>query len=499
MIAVSLAEPDDFDGWRNHARALVQAGISPDQVLWNEPGGSGDLFAAVGQKPPVAPENAPPVRASKAFLDQARMAICHSDPARFAVLYRLLWRLQRNGKALEDKADPDVARLADLTRAVRRDIHKMRAFVRFRQIVEVPETADEESLEINQVRSDSPGNPSATEPLPDAAALSEIAHRYVAWFEPDHHILRTNARFFVRRFANMRWSILTPRGAMHWDGQSLVEGPPAKKEDAPEDDAVEDLWRSYYSSTFNPARLKIGAMMKEMPRKYWKNMPETALISELIAGAQARSAAMVSAGETAVEARPDSLAAAASAISQCRRCPISALGTRAVPGEGPLEAKLMIVGEQPGDQEDVKGRPFVGPAGQLLDQYLQQAGIARESAYLTNAVKHFKFEQRGKLRLHQSPSAKEIDSCRWWLESELELVQPKLILALGASAARGLLGKTVNLARMRGAAMAIEAGRELWITAHPSYLLRLGGAAREEQDQLFAQDLAAVALRLAQL
>jgi DNA polymerase len=159
----------------------------------------------------------------------------------------------------------------------------------------------------------------------------------------------------------------------------------------------------------------------------------------------------------------------------------------------------MIVGEQPGDQEDLAGRPFVGPAGQLLDRHLEQAGIDRRSAYLTNAVKHFKFVMRGKRRLHQSPTAKEIDTCRWWLESERALVQPRLVLALGASAARGLLGKTVSISRVRGTPIHLEDGSELWVTAHPSYLLRLDGAAAEEQAALFARDLAAVKTRLAEL
>jgi DNA polymerase len=159
----------------------------------------------------------------------------------------------------------------------------------------------------------------------------------------------------------------------------------------------------------------------------------------------------------------------------------------------------MIVGEQPGDQEDIAGRPFVGPAGQLLDRHLEQVGIDRRSAYVTNAVKHFKFVQRGKRRLHQSPTSKEIDICRFWVEGERELVQPKLILAMGASAARGMLGKTVSISKARGQAHTLEDGSELWVTAHPSYLLRLDGPARDEQARLFDADLAAVKERLEEL
>jgi DNA polymerase len=237
-------------------------------------------------------------------------------------------------------------------------------------------------------------------------------------------------------------------------------------------------------------------MLSEMPKKYWKNLPEAELIPQLIAGAQAREAAMVAAGAREERARPASLAEVAQEAAACRDCPIADCGTRAVAGEGPERAPLMIVGEQPGDQEDVAGRPFVGPAGQLLDDHLTRAGIDRAQAYVTNAVKHFKFTWKGKHRLHQSPGAKEIDTCRWWLEAERALVRPRIVLALGASAARGLLGRTVSVAKARGGPIALGDGAELWVTVHPSYLLRLDGQARAEQAALFAADLARVRERL---
>jgi DNA polymerase len=464
-FCVTLLEPDDFEFWRDQARALVQGDVPPDRVAWAEPGGSGDLFSGGRRRMPAPPADAPPVRASRAFVQLAKSAICHSDPERFSLLYRLLWRMQANPRLLEDGADPDVRRLEDLAKAVRRDIHKMRAFVRFRL-----------------VESDADGE-----------------EHFVAWFEPEHHILRANAGFFVRRFANMKWSILTPKGSLHWDGNRLEEGPPAQRSDAPAGDPTEDLWRKYYASIFNPARLKIGAMLKEMPRKYWKNMPEAALIPELVAGAQARESQMVAAGKLDMGERPKSLSGIDKAIHACRMCPIGFLDNQAVMGEGPQDANLMIVGEQPGDQEDLAGRPFVGPAGQLLDRHLERAGIDRRSAYVTNAVKHFKFVQRGKRRLHQSPTSKEIDICRFWVEGERELVQPKLVLAMGASAARGMLGKTVSISKARGRPHTLEDGSELWVTAHPSYLLRLDGPARDEQSRLFDADLAAVKERLEEL
>ena len=463
---VHLPAADDFDFWRDCARALIQARVPPDRISWIEPGGCGDLFAQGEHGVPTPTSGAPPVRANRRFVNLARNAALHSDPERFALMYRLLWRLQANPGMMEDKADDDVRKIEELDKNVRRDSHKMHAFVRFRLV-----EADE----------------------------AEGGDRYVAWFEPDHHILRANAGFFMRRFANMRWSILTPRGSLHWDGETMTEGPAAERSDAPQGDPMEDLWRTYYASIFNPARLKIGAMLKEMPKKYWKNMPEAALIPELVAGAQSREAKMVEKGALEFDERPETLAAIDKAISACRKCPIGLLDNHAVMGEGPQDAALMIVGEQPGDQEDMKGRPFVGPAGQLLDDHLQTAGIDRSAAYVTNAVKHFKYVQRGKRRIHQSPAAKEIDTCRWWMESERAIVQPKLVLAMGASAARGMLGKTVSISKARGAPIQLEDGSELWVTAHPSYLLRLDGAARDEQVRLFDSDLRAVRQRLEEI
>lgn len=248
MQTVILPEPDDFDAWRDAARALVVARFPSESILWQD-GETADLFAV---ETPL-PESPAGLSVPRTFIELARSAICHRDPERFALLYTLLWRLQGQRTLMNDHADPLVRRIEELAKAVRRDIHKMRAFVRFR----------------------------------------EFDGRYVAWFEPDHHIVRTNAAFFVRRFASMQWSILTPELSIHWDGATLTEGLGAQKSDAPDDDPIEEVWKTYYSSIFNPARVKIGAMIKEMPRKYWKNMPETALIPGLIASAQARESEMI--------------------------------------------------------------------------------------------------------------------------------------------------------------------------------------------------------------
>lgn len=476
MITAHLPRPDDFECWRDIARAMVARGIAPGQLCWTEgEAATGDLFAGTPPAPHLpAPASPPPpgtpapaVRASRAFLDLARAVLLHRDPSRLALLYRALWRLQSAPRLLDDAADGDVMALHRLARQVRRDIHKMRAFVRFRALPE----------DSGNGRGEEQGD-----------------GRFVAWFEPEHRIERHNARFFVDRFTNQRWSILTPRLSLHWDGETLEEGPPADRSQLPANDDAEELWLGYYRSIFNPARLKIGAMLKEMPRKYWKNMPEARQISGMVAGARQREIAMVDAGASLFdEPQPRSLAAVAEAIATCRRCAIGCNGTRAVAGEGPEQALLMIVGEQPGDTEEAAGRPFAGPAGQVLDAHLQRAAIDRRHAFVTNAVKHFKFAPRGKRRLHQNPTAAEIDTCRWWLDAERGLVRPRAILALGASAARGLLGRTPSIARERGTSIALEDGTRIWLTAHPSYLLRLDGPAREREEQRFAQDLAGLA------
>ena len=192
------------------------------------------------------------------------------------------------------------------------------------------------------------------------------------------------------------------------------------------------------------------------------------------------------------------LKALAQAEAACTRCPLYRNATQVVPGEGSPRARLMMVGEQPGNQEDLEGRPFVGPAGRVLDRAIAEAGIDRKHVFVTNAVKHFKFEQRGKRRLHKKPNAYEIDRCRWWLDLERKIVKPEVIVALGATAARGLIGRPVTIAKVRGMPMPLADGSRMVTTIHPSYLLRI----RDDDDKAteyrrFVQDLRACAKLLA--
>ena len=466
MRTVTLPAPDDFDAWRDAARALAAADVPSDEVVWQVGDEPGDLFASTDTAAPSAPDGARSLTVPRPFLDLARSVALHSDPARFSLLYTALIRLQRTPKLIEDHADLLVRRLETLARQVRKDIHKMRAFVRFRE-------APDDSIE-------------------------QGASRYVAWFEPEHHIVRANAAFFVERFASMRWSILTPEVSLHWDGKTLAQGPGATRADAPDGDPVEAVWKTYYASIFNPARLKVGAMLKEMPRRYWKNMPETALVPQLIAGAQAREAGMIETAGAKLAATPGgnlelAWAALRDEAMSCTRCHLYKPATQTVFGQGPVDARMMFVGEQPGDQEDLAGHPFVGPAGQVFDRALAAAGVDRAGVYVTNAVKHFKFELRGKRRIHAKPDAGEIEACRWWIEQERTLVRPKMTVALGATAARSLLGRVVTIGKERGRAIALPDGEgQGWITVHPSYLLRLQDKAQAEDEfGRFVDDLKA--------
>jgi uracil-DNA glycosylase len=178
------------------------------------------------------------------------------------------------------------------------------------------------------------------------------------------------------------------------------------------------------------------------------------------------------------------------AEAACTRCPLYARATQVVPGEGRAGARLLLVGEQPGDQEDRQGRPFVGPAGRLLDAALADAGIERGHAFVTNAVKHFKYEMRGKRRLHKRPNAYEIDRCKWWLDKELSLIRPRVVVVLGATAARSLFGRPMAVGKMRGRKLALDNGAAAFITQHPSALLRVRDSAdREELYRQFVRDL----------
>lgn len=481
MHVIRLQAPNDFAEWRSHARAALAAGLSPDALDWRMLGDEGGLLDAA-DAPPLPAASRPVGTVSRKFIDLAQKAICHADPARFDVLYRLLWGQQTDSILLGDAADDRVRMLLKWALAVSRDSHKMKAFVRFRAI------ADRNGFE-----------------------------RYAAWFEPDHYTVEMTAPFFARRFDGMMWAIITPCRSAYWDGKNLAFGPGGKKSDVPQQDAVEEDWKTYFASIFNPAQLKVAMMKSEMPVKYWRNLPETELIVPLIRNAKQMEAEMIARTATQPPSRhllqrareveaPENtikisnLDDARTAVQGCQLCPLHEHATQAVFGEGPQHADVMFVGEQPGDREDLAGRPFIGPAGQVFDRALEKVGIDRSRVYVTNAVKHFKFEPRGKRRMHQNPDGGEVQACKFWLNLEIGLVRPRVIVALGATAARSLFGKSSTINSLRGVPMQLHNGTTLFVTNHPSYLLRIPDAAGRAREQArFEADLVLVREAIAAL
>ena len=475
MHFITLDSDTDFEGWRKAARTLVLNDINPSDMMWTVPGQAPELF---GPSTTTALPDTPPgtFNVSAKFIDLAQSAILHRDPERFAILYRLLWRLRSDHELLMVATDPNVLQVTTMARAVHRDEHKMQAFVRFREIGR------------------------------------EQKFRFIAWYEPEHHIVKATAPFFAQRFADMAWSILTPDLCAHWEGHDVIFTPGVDKSAAPSKDRLEETWLRYYASIFNPARLKVKAMQSEMPKKYWRNLPEASLIKSLIAGAGRATGAMIAnAGtephksqkrqETDVKRQPTeadgSLEALREEASACRACPLWKDATQTVFGEGPPTAQVMLVGEQPGDKEDLAGQPFVGPAGQMLDRALAEAGIDRAKVYVTNAVKHFKFVPRGKIRLHQKPSTSEIRACRPWYERELAAIKPDLVVAMGATAAQSVFGKATPINKNRGRLIDLDDGTRALVTVHPSYLLRLPDAeAKALEYQRFVEDLRRIAAAL---
>lgn len=470
MQQIQLPKIGTVAAWRSHVRRLAAAGTPADHVLWQVGTEGTDLFTEAAPAPAQPPSARPsaPLTLSRDALAAIETALCHSDPQRFARAYALVLRLWQGEIRWGDRSDPALRRLLEQEKAVRRDIHKMHAFVRFREV------------------------------SPPGAARRAFA----AWFEPDHPIVEAATPFFAKRFGDMDWVIATPTLTARFEDGALTFQETADRAPPP-DDTTEALWCTYFSSIFNPARLMVSAMTSEMPRKYWKNLPEAALIPDLIRTAPTRAKAMQDAMPTiapdhVARLRPQRPALAADigladlkpALDACRRCPIGACATQGVAGEGPRGAALMIVGEQPGDSEDLAGRPLVGPAGQVFDRCARSAGLDRSLCYITNAVKHFKFTPRGKKRLHQRPNQGEVSACKWWLDLERREVAPKLLVALGATAAGALTGSDGHLLARRGTIETTAEGQPVLITLHPSYILRLPDPfARARAEDFLVQDL----------
>jgi DNA polymerase len=427
MQQIVLRSETDWEGWRQATRALILAGTEPETLTWS-----------VGGEPTPLPDATGSFHVPRALVSLAALAIQARNADRFGLLYSLVWRINAGEKLLEDDTDPDLSLLKRMALSVRADAHRMRTAMRFLPVAE------------------------------------DAGTRFLGWFEPAHFVLPANAQLIVRRFPNLALSIVTPDGAAHWDGSSLLFGSGLRH--AEDDEALQAWWERHRDTLLEQAAAGVS-------------IPEAESLDEA-----PRSPDRPALGPVVLHTNPDpALRRSARDASLCRRCPLYQPATQTVFGEGPADASVMFVGEQPGDQEDTIGRPFVGPAGQMMDRAMEEAGIDRRTIYVTNAVKHFKFTPSGKRRIHQTPEVPEIQACGFWLDVERAHLRPRLLVLMGGSAARAVLGRAVTIGRERGRPIQMADGQTVFITVHPSYLLRVPDAAAKAREYAaFVQDLKAI-------
>jgi probable DNA metabolism protein len=429
MQRVALSHETDWDGWRQAARGLVLAGHPPDRIDWT-----------VGNDPNPAPA---PVSGTfnvpRPLVMLASVAIQARQPERFGLLYSLVWRAHAGENVLADATDPDLRLARRLALAVRAEAHRMRTLMRFLPV--------------------------------------DGGTRYLGWYAPAHFVLPANASLMTKRFPNLAFSIVTPDGSAHWEGSAHPDSTDFRFGSAlrqPADDAALAAWWDQHGTA-----VRAEATTQSLPPDP-EDLDEAPRLPD-----QPALGPVVLPTVTIPPPARDALA--------CERCPLFGPAIQTVFGEGPPHATVMFVGEQAGDQEDTIGRPFVGPAGQLMDRAFEAAGIDRRTVYITNAVKHFKFVERGRRRIHQTPDVKEIEACRFWLDQESALIKPRLTVLMGGSAARALLGRPVTIGRERGRPIHLPNGQTVFVTVHPSYLLRLPDeASRTREYAAFIRDLTAV-------
>jgi uracil-DNA glycosylase len=435
MRRIVLENETDWQGWRLATRLLVLAGIEPDEVEWSVRGRGDDL-----------PDTAGSFHLPRALVTLASIAIQARDPDRFGLLYSLMWRSHAGEKVLESEDDPDLSLARRMALAVRADAHRMRTNMRFLPVV------DENTPEHDKT-------------------TARQKSRLLGWFAPAHFVLPANAQLFARRFPDLVFSIVAPDGSAHWDRSALRFG--AGLRHARDDETLESWWEAHRTRLLGDAEegtsVAEAEELDEAPRP-----PDRPPL-----------------GPVVISSAPDvGLVEAAKDASICHRCPLHEPATQTVFGEGPAGAAVVFLGEQPGDQEDTIGRPFVGPAGQMMDRAMEEAGIDRRTVYVTNAVKHFKFTRRGRRRIHQTPETPEIEACRFWMDVELAQVRPRLLVLMGGTAARAVLRRPVTIGRERGRPIRTDDGQTVFVTVHPSYLLRLPDAAAKAREyDAFVRDL----------
>jgi uracil-DNA glycosylase family protein len=392
----------------------------------------------MGRGGDAVPETAGTFTLSRALVSLAAQAFQAREAERFGLLYTLVWRAHHGGLDVGDAGDLDLRIARRWALAVRADAHRMRTMVRFARV-----TVDDQP-------------------------------HFLGWYEPDHFVLEANARFMARREPPGRFTIVTPDGTAHRDQDGLRFGAGLKHPG--DDDTLLAWWDAHRDALLRDAHAGGGLPEAEELDEVPRPLDRPALGPVVLAERQTSATR-----ELAREARG------------CERCALHGPATQTVFGEGPRDARVLFIGEQPGDQEDLIGRPFVGPAGQLLDEALEEVGIDRRRIMISNAVKHFKFTPRGRRRIHQSPSPREIDICRFWLDAERAAANPALLVLLGGSAGRAVLGRPVTVTRERGRPFSLPDGGTAFLTVHPSYLLRQPDeASRAREYAAFVRDLRAV-------
>lgn len=389
----------DYESWKQAARKLLIENVAPRQVLWQNPEIKKEqslLFSESTCAPLTPQEHTKTFSISKEFLELAQTIACHRHEKKWTLLYSVLWRIVKGEKhLLQIEVDPEMRELYLMRKQIGRDIHKMHAFVRFKEM-----NADE-------------------------------GKRYVAWYEPDHYILRQASSFFKKRFGSMSWMILTPDESVVWDQQELVFGAGVSKVHLP-DDSVETLWKTYYASIFNPARIKVKAMKNEMPVRFWKNLPETELIDGLLEGAGKRVEAMqrfqVGSAQSFVPETTD-LEVFQSKIKQCSACELNCSDRHVRSSLGSQQARFVIVFDTPDE---------LNPAFCRIWSNLLRHFVSEKDLYFTSALK--KRVPTTSLRSVRS----YISVCRPWLLKELDILKPTFVMSTGKYATQSILGRALN-------------------------------------------------------
>lgn len=484
-----IAIEPSFAAWRRTARDLLRQEIAPAQIEWveaekGEANRTGHALAANRTAQTAGPNVTPTI--PRELLARLRTAACYRAADRWSLLYRILWRWTHGERHALSIGDPDGERLDRRIQSVENEIEDMLTLTLFRR------------------RDPSMGHP-----------------EFVGWYEPHHDTLERAAARFAERTGDSTWMLATPQGAAFWNGMLLRIGRPESEDgmqatpaltealtevlpevlpelapkvlpatamtgEAITSASAEALWLAYYASVFN-------AEPAPVPLRYWRTPPAGPPLPAHLARERSRRGAQ--SGVVSVPEKPPveysaltpPLSEPGGPLATCRRCALWRNAHQAVEGTGPAQAALMVVGEQPGEYENQHGKPFTGPAGQLLDTVLARAGLEREALYLTYAVKHYKWETLGnapggaleRQRVHRTPAPREVEACQYWLDRELAQVAPRVVVTLGATALKALTGAHVMLSEYLGQTIARD-GRWIVPTWHPSYALGIADARLRE-------------------